>query len=202
MEEDNVTTSQTHRISRADRQELVLNTAAHLFYARGIRAVGMDELIRETGLSKMSVYRLFPSKDELIGAYLRRTSLQVLAMIDEAIAAHQNDPKAALKAMFDLVDQDTLREGFRGAAFQNASVEFHEYQHPARVATRDHEQAVYERLLSLTRQLQPEERAMELAAWLHLLIGGMYGSAAILGPHGPVAHGRALVDRIIDENLN
>jgi AcrR family transcriptional regulator len=156
----------------------------------------MDELVRETGLSKMSVYRVFPTKDDLVGAYLRRTSQLVLSMIDSAVAAHQNEPQAALRAMFDLVEADTGRTDFRGAAFQNASVEFHEYDHPARVATREHEQAVYARLLALTSQLQPD-RGDQLAAWLHLLITGMYGDAAILGAAGPAAHGRALAEQII-----
>ena len=184
------------RLNREQREQLVLDTAERLFYARGIRAVGMDELVRETGLSKMSVYRLFPTKDVLVGAYLRRTSLVVQAMIDAATAAHADDPRAALRAMFDLVENDTGRADFRGAAFQNASVEFHEYDHPARVATRAHERAVYERLLALTEQLQPGNGA-QLASWLHLLITGMYGLAAILGANGPAAAGRALAEKLI-----
>lgn len=186
------------RLSPAQREQIILDTAARLFYARGIRAVGMDELVQETGLSKMSVYRVFPTKDALVGAYLRRTSHAVLAMIDAAVAAHADDPRAALRAMFDLVEADTGRADFRGAAFQNASVEFHEYDHPARVATREHEQAVYTRLLVLARQLRPGD-GDRLAAWLHLLITGMYGDAAILGATGPAAHGRALVERLIAE---
>jgi AcrR family transcriptional regulator len=184
-------------MSRQQREQLVLDTAERLFYARGIRAVGMDELVRETGLSKMSVYRLFPTKDALVGAYLRRTSAAVLDMIDSAVAAHAGNPRAALHAMFDLVERDTGRADFRGAAFQNASVEFHEYDHPARVATRQHERAVYQRLLALTSQLNHDMGA-QLAAWLHLLITGMYGDAAILGAEGPAAEGRALANRLID----
>jgi len=185
------------RLTREQRTKLVLDTAEQLFYARGIRAVGMDELVRVTGLSKMSVYRLFPTKDDLVGAYLRRTSAAVLDMIDAAVMAHSADPRAALRAMFDLVEHDTGRPDFRGAAFQNASVEFHEYDHPARIATRAHEQAVYQRLLALTERLWPQQGAQR-AAWLHLLITGMYGDAAILGARGPAAHGRALADRLID----
>jgi hypothetical protein len=100
--------------------------------------------------------------------------------------------------MFDLVEADTGRADFRGAAFQNASVEFHEHDHPARVATREHELAVYGRLLQLAEQLRPGGGA-RLAAWLHLLITGMYGDAAILGAAGPAAHGRALAERLIAE---
>jgi len=52
-----------------------MDTAALLFYARGVHAVGMDELITSTGLAKMSVYRLFPTKDDLVGAYLSAANL-------------------------------------------------------------------------------------------------------------------------------
>jgi AcrR family transcriptional regulator len=190
--------ARAQRLSPTQREQIILDTAARLFYARGIRGVGMDELVQETGLSKMSVYRVFPTKDLLVGAYLRRTSAAVLAMIDAAIAAHADDPRAALRAMFDLVEADTGRADFRGAAFQNASVEFHEHDHPARVATREHEQAVYARLFMLTDQLRPGD-GERLAAWLHILITGMYGDAAILGVTGPAAHGRALAERLIAE---
>src|SRR3712207_8323226 len=65
--------------SRAERQAIVLNTAERLFASRSSRSVGMDELVRETGLGKMTVYRLFKSKDDLVGAYLARKAGTVLA---------------------------------------------------------------------------------------------------------------------------
>ena len=65
--------------SRAERERRVLDAAAELFYARGVHEVGMDELIAATGLGKATVYRLFPTKDALIGAYLRRLADQILA---------------------------------------------------------------------------------------------------------------------------
>jgi hypothetical protein len=99
------------------------------------------------------------------------------------------------------VEADTGRADFRGAAFQNASVEFHEYDHPARVATRQHEQAVYAWLRALTNQLQPD-RGDQLAAWLHLLITGMYRDAAILGAAGPAAHGRTLAEQLIATTIH
>jgi AcrR family transcriptional regulator len=70
------------RRSRAERQEIVLDTAERLFSARSSRSVGMDELVRETGLGKMTVYRLFKSKDDLVGAYLARKAATVLGFID------------------------------------------------------------------------------------------------------------------------
>ena len=68
------------RRSRAERQAIVLDTAERLFAGRSSRSVGMDELVRETGLGKMTVYRLFKSKDDLVGAYLARKAATVLAL--------------------------------------------------------------------------------------------------------------------------
>ena len=75
-------------LPRETRERLVLDTAKDLFYARGGHEVGMDELVRATGLGKATVYRLFATKDELIGAYLRRLAGDILALIDTEIERH------------------------------------------------------------------------------------------------------------------
>ena len=77
-------------------------------------SVGMDELVRETGLGKMTVYRLFKSKDDLVGAYLARKAATVLSSIDAELARCDGDPRAALLAVVDSVERDVTRSGFRG----------------------------------------------------------------------------------------
>jgi AcrR family transcriptional regulator len=84
------------RRSRAERQAIVLDTAERLFAGRSSRSVGMDELVRETGLGKMTVYRLFKSKDDLVGAYLARKAATVLAFIDAELVRLEGNPRAAL----------------------------------------------------------------------------------------------------------
>src|SRR5437763_16583377 len=105
------------RRSRAERQEIVLDTAERLFASRSSRSVGMDELVRETGLGKMTVYRLFKSKDELVGAYLARKAATVLAFIDAELARNDGDPRAALLAVVDHVECDGTRTGSRSSPF-------------------------------------------------------------------------------------
>jgi AcrR family transcriptional regulator len=70
------------RSTRHERQALVLDTAARLFYSRGVHEVGMDDLIRETGLGKATVYRLYPAKDALVAACLQRLAPTILAAIE------------------------------------------------------------------------------------------------------------------------
>jgi AcrR family transcriptional regulator len=183
-------------VPRAERERIVLDTAAGMFYARGVHEVGMDELIRATGLGKATVYRLFATKDELIGAYLRRQAEVVLGLIDADIARHGDDPAAAVEAIFAAVAEGVGRPGFRGCAFNNASIEFADPGHPARVAARDYRAELHRRLTALAEAVRPG-RGQELGARLALLVDGMYTSAAHLGPGGPAAAGPAFAAALL-----
>lgn len=173
----------------------MLDTAARLFYPRGVHEVGMDELVRETGLGKATVYRMFPTKDALIGAYLTDRADRILGYIDADIAANPGDPAAAIRAIVAAVAADLRRAGFRGCAFNNASIEFPP-GHPARAVARDYRAALRGRLEQLAAELRPGQGA-ELADGLALVIDGMYTNAAHLGPDGPAASGPALVERML-----
>jgi AcrR family transcriptional regulator len=185
------------RRSRAERQEIVLDTAERLFSARSSRSVGMDELVRETGLGKMTVYRLFKSKDDLVGAYLARKAATVLGYIDADLERLQGDPRAALLSVVDAVEKDVTRTGFRGCPFTNVSSEYDDPQHPARSAAADYKFELHSRLESLADRLVPGD-GEDLASQVHLIIDGMYLSGGLLGPDGPASHGRQLAERLID----
>jgi AcrR family transcriptional regulator len=184
------------RRSRAERESIVLDTAERLFSTRSSRSVGMDELVRETGLGKMTVYRLFKSKDELVGAYLARRAATVLGHIDDVIRI-EPDPRAALLAVVGSVEADVTRAGFRGCPFTNVSSEYDDPQHPARSAAADYKFELHARLERLAEQVAPGV-GEDLAAQVHLIIDGMYLSGGLLGPDGPAAHGRDLAERLVD----
>ena len=175
----------------------MLDTAAALFYERGVHEVGMDELVRATGLAKASVYRLYPTKDALIEAYLTRAASAILTLIDADTERHAQRPAAALGAIFDAVARDVARTNFRGCAFNNASIEFADPRHPARAAARAYREELLSRLRILTGQICTPRAADRLAAHLALIIDGMYTSAAHLGAGGPAAEGRALAMALI-----
>jgi AcrR family transcriptional regulator len=172
----------------------VLDTAAELFYARGVHEVGMDELVLATGFGKATVYRLFPTKDALVGAYLERQAGEILAMIDHDIARH--DAADAVRAIFAAIEADLARPGFRGCAFNNASIEFEDPQHPARVAARQYRAALRDRLRGLAEQVAPAQ-GERLGDQLALLVDGMYTSAAHLGAGGPAAGGADLAGALV-----
>jgi AcrR family transcriptional regulator len=187
------------RRPRAERERIVLDTAARLFYARGVHEVGMDELVHATGLAKASVYRLFATKDDLVGAYLRRLAQQILTSVDTT-AERTPSAAAALHAVLDAVRADLVRPEFRGCAFHNASAEFDDPDHAARSAARDYRRALYERLRALATRMPgvTPAAAAALAGQLATLVDGAYINTVHLGPYGPAAAGLALAHRLVD----
>lgn len=188
--------SRAPTLPREERERRVLDTAAELFYSRGVHEVGMDELVRATGLGKATVYRLFSTKDELIGAYLRRLASEILAAIDAEIDRHTDRPCDALDAILSAIEQDVGRSTFRGCAFNNASIEFPDPGHPARAVARDYRVQLHRRLVALAEQARPGE-GERLGAQLALIVDGMYVNAAHLGAAGPAAAGPALAAALL-----
>ncbi len=189
-------TTRAPAVPRQERERRVLDAAAELFYARGVHEVGMDELVRATGLGKATVYRLFATKDALIGAYLRRLSASILGLIDDEINRHAEDPERAVEAVLAAVAADVARPAFRGCPFNNASIEFADPAHPARAAAREYRSELHRRLVALAERARPGSGEI-LGAQLALLIDGMYVNAAHLGADGPAASGPALARQIL-----
>jgi AcrR family transcriptional regulator len=96
-------------------RERILETADRLFYLQGIRAVGVDTIAAEIGISKRTLYNHFPSKDELIAAYLRRRFTQA--------PASDKPPVEQILGTFDRLERGFAARGFRGCPFVNAVAE-------------------------------------------------------------------------------
>ncbi|MFD6892719.1 TetR/AcrR family transcriptional regulator [Streptomyces sp. NPDC059957] len=99
-----------------DRTRL-LDAAEELFYAHGIRAVGMDRIRTASGISLKHIYRLFPAKDSLVAAYLERRAARWTTILREAVAARPSDP---LPAVFEWLAEKCSEPGFRGCGVLNA----------------------------------------------------------------------------------
>jgi AcrR family transcriptional regulator len=128
----------------AERERIVLDTAARLFYARGCTRSAWTSWSARRGSAKATVYRLFPTKDGLVGAYLQRLAADILGQIDAR--AKDAAPAKALHELLTAVAGDLARPGFRGCAFNNASIEHDDPKHPARAAARDYRTALHGRL--------------------------------------------------------
>jgi AcrR family transcriptional regulator len=102
----------------SDARERILSAAYELFSQRGIRGVGVDELINRSGVANATFYRHFPSKDDLVRAFLeRREELWTLGTIVAQAASRQVSPKGQLLAIFDIFDEWFQRPDFEGDPF-------------------------------------------------------------------------------------
>jgi len=117
-------------------RERVLATAYELFAHHGTKTVGVDSIVAKAGVAKMTLYRHFPSKNDLVVAFLeRREELWTHAWLEAAVKARTRDPKARLLAIFDVFHEWFQQPDFEGCSFINVLLEEPVLGHPVRQAT-------------------------------------------------------------------
>ncbi len=167
----------------------LMATAQRLFYRDGYRVVGIDTLLAEAGVAKMTLYNHFASKDELIVAVIEKLDADVRTSLTSAVDAAGNAPTRRLLAVFDWLAAWFKTDDFKGCGFIRALSEFPDPEHPVHQAAWRHKQAVN----ALLRQLAADAEARhpaELANVLSLLIDG-----AILSAHASGSAASALTAR-------
>ncbi|MGK3707871.1 TetR/AcrR family transcriptional regulator [Arthrobacter sp. IK3] len=115
-------------------RERILDAATDAFYRDGIRAVSADKIIASAGTTKVTFYRYFPTKDDLVAAYLDRQS----ELIRTAAGNLPADPCEALRTLAQVMGSEACRPGFRGCPFINAAAEYPASDHPVRAAVARH----------------------------------------------------------------
>ncbi|MCG5444073.1 TetR/AcrR family transcriptional regulator [Micromonospora sp. NIE79] len=130
----------------------LLRTATRIFYAEGIHAVGVDRIIAEAKVTRATFYRHFPSKDDLILAYLREVHRLERGMVDEALAANRS-PVDPLLAIANSIAQNIQSPGFRGCAFLNAAAEYPDTNHPVHQELTAHRQWFLDTITTLMAQV-------------------------------------------------
>ena len=181
----------------ADR---IRNTARDLFYREGIRAVGVDAIVAQAGVTKPSLYRSFASKDELAASYLRDYDRDFWRRFDEAAAAHPNDPRAQLKVFFENLAGRASRAGYRGCGLTNAAVEYPESDHPARQVAVANKRELRRRLRELAARMGAQ-RHEALGDGLLLWLEGAYASGQLFGEDGPAQYVAEMADLFIGAYL-
>jgi AcrR family transcriptional regulator len=109
----------------------VLDTARALFYAEGVRRVGVDRIIAEAGVSKPTLYHHFPTKDDLVCAYLEEQS-QSERSLTLRLRGDETPAAAKILALFDVIGEIGCGPGFNGCPFVNAAAEYPDPGHPVR----------------------------------------------------------------------
>jgi AcrR family transcriptional regulator len=171
---------------RIPPRERILEAASDLFYRHGIRAVGVEAIAEAAGTNKMTLYRHFDSKDELVAEYLRCLASCAGKFWSDLEAAHPGDARAQLRGWLAAMEAHVVDADQRGCALANAAVELPDKDHPARRVIEEFKIAQRDRLVALCRETRVDEPEL-LADELFLLLEGARVSAQSLGPNGPAS---------------
>jgi AcrR family transcriptional regulator len=155
---------------RAPMAERIMAAADRLFYQRGIRAVGVDTVAAEAGISKRSLYDTFPSKDALVAAYLRQRI--------QPLPASDQPPTAQVLALFDQLHARFAKGDFRGCPFVNAVTELADDCETARAIALDYKEERRQHIASLLVRADLRDPDM-LASQIALLFEGAIASMLV-----------------------
>lgn len=180
----------------AETRSHVLRVAGELFYWKGIRATGVDLVAAEAGVAPTTLYRLFDSKDGLVGAYVERADEGFRELFTAAVERAAPDPREQVLAIFDEVFAQVDSDRFRGCAFLMTLAEFPDPGLPGHRNAVAAKTWVRERIGELTERLGVDDPA-RLADQLTLVFEGLHASGQALGPNGPARQARRLAEVVL-----
>jgi AcrR family transcriptional regulator len=181
-----------------DARQRIVETAYDLFSHRGIRAVGVDEIIERAGVAKATLYRHFPSKDELVLAFLgRREERWTREWVEAEARRRGSTPEERLLAIFDLFDEWFRTADFEGCSFINVLLETTEREHPVRRACAAHLKNIRSVVHSLADEAGLRHPDAFAHSW-HILMKGSIvaaGEGDIEAAQRAKSMGRLLLDQ-------
>lgn len=180
-------------IRKTNSTQKILESAAELFHRHGLRGVGVDQVIADSGVAKSTLYAHFRTKDDLIAAYLRQADESWMGRLRAAAEAAGDEPVERIAGMFDALLASFDRHGFFGCPFISAAVEA-EPGTKAQEATCAHVRARQAWLTELSRDAGADDPAA-LAAHLGLLIDGALAAGRLLQDRSVVDAAKAAARR-------
>jgi AcrR family transcriptional regulator len=154
-----------------------LETADRLFYTEGIHSVGVNRLVEESAVTRVTFYRHFPSKDDLIAGYLEDRARRARRRITQVIEDSDGDARAALTELGRVFTSETFAAEYRGCPFVNASAEFAVPGHPARVLATAQRAWITDTIERLLRDMGHRTPARTARQLLMLQTGAIFGVA-------------------------
>ena len=165
--------------SDACARDRIFQAAKNLFHRYGIRGVSVDAIAAEAGTTKVTLYRVFDSKDDLIVQVLEDQTRRVWAWWDSVVARHPDDPRAQIEALFtNFREEICCDDAMRGCPIANAAVEVVEEDHPAKRIIREHELEIARRFRALCRAMGAA-KPDALGDALSLLFWGVFAARLV-----------------------
>ncbi|MGW4794014.1 TetR/AcrR family transcriptional regulator [Nonomuraea sp. NPDC004297] len=164
----------------SEARSRLLNTATRLFYAEGIHAVGIDRIVVEAKVTRATLYRHFPGKEDLVLAYLAEVDRAIRGQADEALAARL--PAAdTIRALSEGITQGIQSPDFRGCAFLNAAAEYPDSASPVHQAVLGHRQWFLETVTALLAKIH-EDGAEPAARHFVMMRDGAMAAGCLFDP--------------------
>jgi AcrR family transcriptional regulator len=179
-------------------KEKLFQTAGHLFYQQGYRGTGVDTIALESGIGKMTLYRHYPSKDNLILAFLRESDGKFWAYFEQN-TREAPTAREKLMAFFDALQSYVLSPACYGCPFINIATEYPEVEYAGHQVALEHKQTVRARFLQLAEEARAQQPEA-LANGLLLLMDGAYMAARMYGssPNNPASDVGEAARQLID----
>jgi AcrR family transcriptional regulator len=181
---------------RLSKRDQLLETAWQLFYRDGYHATGIDRILSKAGVAKMTLYKHFRSKEELILAVLEKRSGQFRESFSEFLDAKKRTPERDLLAVFDWLITWVESKEFRGCLFQKAMAEYQELEDPIHQAALAHKTAFHDeirRLVVAAGLAKPKALTDQLA----LLVEGAILNSHAVGASTPAVHAREAAQTLV-----
>ena len=164
---------------KPDARQRIIETAERLFYAEGVRAVGIDRIIAEAEVAKMSLYKHFSSKDDLILAVLKYREQKFDGMFEKWMGRHVQAGMDRLEAFFAAMKDWFQSSGFRGCMFINSCVELADTKHPASMFSAMHKERFHEMLKGIISETAGAKAGETTAPAIALLVEGAIVTAVM-----------------------
>jgi len=191
-------TETTHTPST--KRDDLIDAALRLFERDGYRATGIDAIIAEAGVAKMTLYKHFASKDELIVAALEHQANHQIAQLEGKVRERATTPRDLPLAIFDVLEQKCGCREWRGCLFQRAAGEFAEAHDPVHAAASGYNKRLAEMLEGFVREAGvPDPRPV--AEQIGVLVAGAIALTGAECSLAPVRAARSAAARLLDDAL-
>jgi AcrR family transcriptional regulator len=186
-------------------RERILAAAYELFSKRGIRAVGTEEVLAQAGVAKSTLYRHFPSKEELVLAFLqRREQRWTRELVETEARRRRSTPRERLLAIFDVFDEWFHRDDFEGCSFVNVLLEMGDLDSPLGKASAAHLEYIRSVVRTLAEEAGVQDSETFAHSW-HILMKGSIvaaGEGDLLAARRARAMGEDLLDRYLPVTID
>src|SRR5215469_7143252 len=178
------------------KRDHLLAIAQRLFCEVGFHTVSVDAIIEEAGVARMTLYKNFGSKEDLIVATLKREDRMFREWLVSAVEAQSNRPEDRLLALFHALHDRFASEGYYGCAFIRASIEYPSPSHPVHRAAREHKEMIRSYLRGLAAEVEGAD-PVTLSEQLYLLVEGAITASQLHGEPWPAEYARQAAEKLL-----